>query len=474
MEDVAYGSLISPIARHRWRKWRSDMIKLERREKSEEGEKFGTSHQTTRRELYQTLMNHDHDELKRKAHEDCMYEEALAYYLQTESPPPRSRDTNSLATPARSGSEHSQHSHNPVDDTGNTTPDRHPDEASDPDPLRRSSFAGSLGGIVNHPFANSTQKFSPISSHTSSPKRARLVRPDRDQHQDQPDPNMEDACDAHYVQSPPPRKFDWAFTGQKPREAFMVGGNDGYSNQYTPEPSVRFDSSTGTYYVVPQPPVSPTPQAGPSSSTPNTADLSRAPMHLDGKDDVITDTVGAIAIDMFGNIACAASSGGIGMKHRGRVGPAALVNVGAAVIPTDDDDPEGRTVATVTSGTGEHMTSTMAARLCSERVYQSQRKVRGLHEDCMEEEAVHGFIKTDFMGHPSVGKSQSTGAVGTLSVKKTVDGVYFLFGHNTDSFALASMHSDEDRPVLTMSRSNGGGSVAQGGRYVKYRKGSTP
>ncbi|KAL9038813.1 MAG: hypothetical protein Q9180_002903, partial [Flavoplaca navasiana] len=43
-----------------------------------------------------------------------------------------------------------------------------------------------------------------------------------------------------------------------------------------------------------------------------------------GLHDDITDTVGAIAVDCLGNIAAGSSSGGIGMKHRGRIGPAAL------------------------------------------------------------------------------------------------------------------------------------------------------
>src|SRR5690606_15658452 len=44
--------------------------------------------------------------------------------------------------------------------------------------------------------------------------------------------------------------------------------------------------------------------------------------------DLIVDTVGAVAIDQYGNIAAGSSSGGISMKHAGRVGPAALVGVG--------------------------------------------------------------------------------------------------------------------------------------------------
>lgn len=117
------------------------------------------------------------------------------------------------------------------------------------------------------------------------------------------------------------------------------------------------------------------------------------------RDDHITDTVGAIAVDSWGKIACGASSGGIGMKYRGRVGPAALVGVGAAVIPIDNDDSEQTCVATVTSGTGEHMATTMAATVCAERLYQSVKKGKGgEYVEVTEDEALRAMIENEFMG----------------------------------------------------------------------------
>jgi len=118
------------------------------------------------------------------------------------------------------------------------------------------------------------------------------------------------------------------------------------------------------------------------------------------QEDRITDTVGAIAVDGWGNIACAASSGGIGMKYRGRVGPAALVGIGTAVVPMDPDDPDETSVATVTSGTGEHMATTMAATVCAERLYQSVKKQKGgEYAEVTEDEALRSMIEHEFMGN---------------------------------------------------------------------------
>ena len=115
--------------------------------------------------------------------------------------------------------------------------------------------------------------------------------------------------------------------------------------------------------------------------------------------DKITDTVGAIAVDSYGNIAAGSSSGGIGMKHRGRTGPAALVGIGTAVIPTDPKDPEKACVATVTSGTGEHMATTMAAHTCATQLYSCMQKGEsGEFEEVAEDEAMGEMIQRYFMG----------------------------------------------------------------------------
>lgn len=115
--------------------------------------------------------------------------------------------------------------------------------------------------------------------------------------------------------------------------------------------------------------------------------------------DDVTDTVGAIAIDSFGNIAAGSSSGGIGMKHKGRVGPAALVGIGTAVIPMEPEDKERMSVATVTSGTGEHMATTMAAGVCASRLYSSTRKSRkGNFESTDDDDAMRSFVEREFMG----------------------------------------------------------------------------
>lgn len=117
--------------------------------------------------------------------------------------------------------------------------------------------------------------------------------------------------------------------------------------------------------------------------------------------DVINDTVGVIAVDCYGNIACAASSGGISMKFPGRVGPAALNGVSCAVCPVHPGDVDQTCTATVTSGTGEHLATTMAARTCAERLYDGKVRVNGRLIDTADDIiALPSFVDNEFMGKP--------------------------------------------------------------------------
>ncbi len=207
-----------------------------------------------------------------------------------------------------------------------------------------------------------------------------------------------------------------------------------------------------------------------NAATPGTDRVAtRHPPDVQERMDTVTDTVGAIAIDLQGNIAAGSSSGGIGMKHRGRTGPAALVGVGTAVIPEDPDDDLATSVAAVTSGTGEHMATCLASGKCAERLFQGTRRGPGGRDIAEEDEhtILESFIVDDFMGHPGVSNQPSPGAIGVMAVKKDRTGVYFYFAHNTDSFALASMSSTEREPLCVMSRLGKTGHVAQGGRKIR-------
>ncbi|KAF8445531.1 nucleophile aminohydrolase [Terfezia claveryi] len=178
------------------------------------------------------------------------------------------------------------------------------------------------------------------------------------------------------------------------------------------------------------------------------------------EEDIVTDTVGAICIDRWGRIAAGSSSGGIGMKHRGRVGPAALVGVGTWVRVGED----GLVVGATTSGTGEHMNNTLIASKCVDRLMGSEDDLQAL-KDCIE---------LDFLGAPVVKTATTAGALGVLAVKLERSGAkykraHFLYGHTTDSMALASMVSWQNEPDLIMSRNKRTPKVALGGKVIPFR-----
>lgn len=69
--------------------------------------------------------------------------------------------------------------------------------------------------------------------------------------------------------------------------------------------------------------------------------------------------------------------------------------------------------------------------------------------------------------HPSVLGSEVNGSLGIMAVKKSRDDIGFYFVHNTESFAVAGMASNQEKPFCLMSRSRDDKSISQGGRHFR-------
>lgn len=481
MNVLPLEKLVSPSAHDRWRKWKDDLDRAERNKRREEAERFGFSPPPSQSDLTQYYATPGEPEHTRKAHAKAA-KASVWNEAQPASPPPSDEieQREDSISSRQSRSSNSFMTMDTSENSSNTTPDSR-DEYSDP-----YGPPGYLSNASKNPFSNSTQKMPtpPTSGMLHSHRGSDGVYT----HEQQQNANMDFDDDNEsdtptYVEAPLSMKHVGRGSGSSGTDsdattiAHKAHPRSSSSDHPIHSDGGALDDAWTTYDsdLLDEATFDPHdlskgfPEAG--RNTPSLLPPPRLVGNsIDREEDVVTDTVGAIAVDLYGNIACAASSGGIGMKHRGRIGPAALVNIGAAVVPDDPDDSEHVTVATVTSGTGEHMATTNAARLCSDRIYEGVMKTGSGLVQCTEEQAINKFIEKDFMKHPSVQQSHSTGAIGVLSVKKTKDGTYLYYGHNTDSFALASMHSNEMKPVCTMSRNKGSSTIAQGGRSIRNRK----
>lgn len=162
------------------------------------------------------------------------------------------------------------------------------------------------------------------------------------------------------------------------------------------------------------------------------------------------DTVGAVVVDLEGNVAAAVSSGGLAMKHPGRVGQAA--HYGCGCWAENANDMISYSTAVSTSGCGEHLIRTMLARECSSAM-QSEDAHQALLEAMQNK-----FISSPFLSS----EDRVLGGVIVLRCCRCVEAqpspniqgllVEFLWSHTTESMCVGYMSAQDSKAKTHISR----------------------
>ncbi|KAG7202833.1 hypothetical protein KM043_009986 [Ampulex compressa] len=148
------------------------------------------------------------------------------------------------------------------------------------------------------------------------------------------------------------------------------------------------------------------------------------------------DTIGAICVDEYGNIASACSSGGIILKYPGRVGQAGVWGCGVWAYK------DKFSVGASTSGCGEHLVRTSLARTVAEAISNTSCPTTSLHQ----------AMKTDFIDSRFLcDLEQKLGGVIAIRYSPQEKLGDFLWSHSTNSMIIGYMSSNERAAMSHMS-----------------------
>lgn len=186
--------------------------------------------------------------------------------------------------------------------------------------------------------------------------------------------------------------------------------------------------------------------------------LNKSVMPAGESGNTLLDTVGAVAIDHNGHIATAVSSGGIVLKHKGRLGQAAIPGAGCWA----------ETGAAVTStGVGEYLIMSMFARKIHDALSKnSGRSFNSEKCDNISRSLVSCF--KDLAEAPSlahVPTSQRFAGFLSVHIDRVSAGggsnIFLSYGHNTSSLCIGYMSSDDKNAHSFESRLNTDGKLAE-------------
>uniref|UniRef100_A0A669CL28 Threonine aspartase 1 n=1 Tax=Oreochromis niloticus TaxID=8128 RepID=A0A669CL28_ORENI len=166
------------------------------------------------------------------------------------------------------------------------------------------------------------------------------------------------------------------------------------------------------------------------------------------------DTVGAVVVDLEGNVAAAVSSGGLAMKHPGRVGQAA--HYGCGCWAENACNMNSYSTAVSTSGCGEHLIRTMLARECSAAM-QSEDAHQALLEAMQNKfisEITHFCLLWEIKPFVLYGflflSNLCSGCFIVLNL--CMDILEFLWSHTTESMCVGYMSAQDSKAKTHISR----------------------
>ncbi|XP_068843438.1 threonine aspartase 1 isoform X3 [Capricornis sumatraensis] len=179
--------------------------------------------------------------------------------------------------------------------------------------------------------------------------------------------------------------------------------------------------------------------------------VTAALVELEENDSGPLDTVGAVVVDHEGNVAAAVSSGGLALKHPGRVGQAALYGCGCWAENTGAHNPYSTAVST--SGCGEHLVRTILARECSHAL-QAEDAHQALLETMQNKFISSPFLASEdgVLGGVIVLRSCRCSAEPNASQNKQTLLVEFLWSHTTESMCVGYMSAQDGKAKTHISR----------------------
>ncbi|XP_040837766.1 threonine aspartase 1 isoform X5 [Ochotona curzoniae] len=179
--------------------------------------------------------------------------------------------------------------------------------------------------------------------------------------------------------------------------------------------------------------------------------VTAALVELEENDSGTLDTVGAVVVDHEGNVAAAVSSGGLALKHPGRVGQAALYGCGCWAENTGAHSPYSTAVST--SGCGEHLVRTILARECSHAL-QAEDAHQALLETMQNKFISSPFLASEdgVLGGVIVLRSGRCSAEADSSQNKQTLLVEFLWSHTTESMCVGYMSAQDGKAKTHISR----------------------